>query len=195
MIYQWLNDCIWIAEEKIVSFQMVYDASLVAIAEYIKGGTTCINDMYFYANDLADALQETGVRRRFANTVFNLSKPWAPDINNSLAQAQDNIAYVKYLPLVEASIAPHSTYTTTPDSMEQVAEVAMTVDVSIHIYLHETTNEVTDDCAQYGMCPIAQHQLGILQHNHIIAVHMTSVEETDISMMADTDTVVAHCPE
>ena len=195
-LMQWLNDYIWPAEGKTVSAQMVHDASLLAIAEYIKGGTTCINDMYFYANQLADALHETGMRGRVANTVFNVSTPWAPDVASCFAQVSDNIAYVKDMPLVEASIAPHAPYTTTPEIMTQVGQLADDAGVPIHMHLHETASEVADYQAQHSMSPIAQlHELGILANNHVIAVHMTSIDAHDMALVADTGTVVVHCPE
>lgn len=195
-LMRWLNDYIWPAESKTVSAQMVYDAGLLAIAEYIKGGTTCINDMYFYANHLADALHETGLRARVANTVFNVSTPWAPDVESCFAQVKENLAYVRDLPLVEASIAPHAPYTTTAQIMLQTAEIAVAADVPIHIHLHETAGEVADYRAQYGMSPIAQlHELGILQNTQVIAVHMTCVDDNDMALVADSDTVVVHCPE
>ena len=195
-LMKWLNDYIWPVEGRTVSAQMVHDASLLAIAEHIKSGTTCINDMYFYANNLADALHETGMRGRVANTVFNVSTPWAPDVASCFAQVAENIAYVKDLPLVEASIAPHAPYTTTPEIMMQVADLAVNAQVPIHMHLHETAGEVADYQAQHGMSPVAQlHELGILQRAHVIAVHMTSVEAHDMDLMVDTDTAVVHCPE
>ena len=47
-LMEWLQKHIWPAEEKHVSVQFVYDGTLLACAEMLRGGTTCFNDMYFY---------------------------------------------------------------------------------------------------------------------------------------------------
>src|SRR3990167_7458697 len=47
-LMDWLNNYIWPAEGKWVSHDLVYDASKLAMAEMIRGGTTCFNDMYFF---------------------------------------------------------------------------------------------------------------------------------------------------
>src|SRR5512139_1707986 len=44
----WLHDHIWPAEAKHVSPEFVYDGTLLAAAEMLRGGVTCANDMYFY---------------------------------------------------------------------------------------------------------------------------------------------------
>ena len=47
-LMHWLQDRIWPAEAKHVSPQFVYDGTLLACAEMLRGGITCFNDMYFY---------------------------------------------------------------------------------------------------------------------------------------------------
>ena len=46
-LMEWLQKHIWPAEAKHVSTQFVYDGTLLACAEMLRGGTTCFNDMYF----------------------------------------------------------------------------------------------------------------------------------------------------
>src|SRR4051812_42801476 len=44
----WLQQRIWPAEAKHVSDEFVHDGSLIAMAEMIRAGVTCVNDMYFF---------------------------------------------------------------------------------------------------------------------------------------------------
>ncbi len=46
-LMDWLNNYIWPAEQKWVNPEFVKDGTQLAIAEMIRGGTTCFNDMYF----------------------------------------------------------------------------------------------------------------------------------------------------
>ncbi|MFZ3088985.1 MAG: amidohydrolase family protein, partial [Methylotenera sp.] len=54
----WLNDHIWPAENAVVTDEYVKDASLHACAEMLSGGTTCFNDMYFYPQATAMAVNQ-----------------------------------------------------------------------------------------------------------------------------------------
>ena len=47
-LMDWLQNHIWPAEAKWISPEFVYDGSELAIAEMLKSGTTCFNDMYFF---------------------------------------------------------------------------------------------------------------------------------------------------
>ncbi|HET6756757.1 MAG TPA: amidohydrolase family protein, partial [Burkholderiales bacterium] len=47
-LMDWLNNHIWPAETKHVSKEFVYDGTLLACAEMLRGGVTCFNDMYFF---------------------------------------------------------------------------------------------------------------------------------------------------
>ena len=44
----WLNHHIWPAEQRWVNPEFVADGTRLAIAEMIRSGTTCFNDMYFF---------------------------------------------------------------------------------------------------------------------------------------------------
>src|SRR3977135_3442911 len=45
----WLRDPIWPAETRHVSPEFVYDGTLLACAEMLRGGVTCFHEMYFFS--------------------------------------------------------------------------------------------------------------------------------------------------
>jgi 5-methylthioadenosine/S-adenosylhomocysteine deaminase len=47
-LMEWLQQHIWPTEAKWVNSDFVRDGTRLAIAEMIRGGTTCFNDMYFF---------------------------------------------------------------------------------------------------------------------------------------------------
>src|SRR5688572_9204332 len=47
-LMQWLQEHIWPAEGRHVSADFCRDGVQLAVAEMIKGGITCFNDMYFF---------------------------------------------------------------------------------------------------------------------------------------------------
>ena len=56
----WLNDYIWPTERKLLSGEFVYYSTLLSLAESIASGVTCVNDMYFYANNAKWQLKKPG---------------------------------------------------------------------------------------------------------------------------------------
>ena len=57
----WLFDHIFPVEEKLQG-EDIYYGSLLGIMEMIASGTTCFIDMYDHMNDLARAVEESGIR-------------------------------------------------------------------------------------------------------------------------------------
>lgn len=47
-LMDWLQNHIWVLENKWMSEEFVRDGTDLAIAEMLRGGTTCFNDMYFF---------------------------------------------------------------------------------------------------------------------------------------------------
>ncbi len=76
-LMDWLNNYIWPAEGKWVSHEMVYDGSLLAMAEMIRGGITCFNDMYFYLEATAQAAEKAGMRAHIGMTIIDVPTAWA----------------------------------------------------------------------------------------------------------------------
>ena len=52
-LMEWLENHIWPAEQKWVNEDFVQLGSQLAIAEMLRGGVTCFNDMYFFAETTA----------------------------------------------------------------------------------------------------------------------------------------------
>lgn len=50
---------VWPAEAKFISPEYVADGTRIAIVEMVKGGTTCFNDMYFFPDETAKAVDES----------------------------------------------------------------------------------------------------------------------------------------
>lgn len=57
----WLNEYIW-PKEANLNEELVYLGSKLAMAEMIKTGTTTFNDMYFFMEETAKAVEESGLR-------------------------------------------------------------------------------------------------------------------------------------
>ena len=61
-LMDWLQNHIWPIEQQWVDENFVQDGSELAIAEMLRGGTTCFNDMYFFPEVTARVASNIGIR-------------------------------------------------------------------------------------------------------------------------------------
>jgi 5-methylthioadenosine/S-adenosylhomocysteine deaminase len=61
-LMKWLDEHIWPAEAKWVDAAFCVDGFQLAAAEMIRSGTTCMNDMYFFADEVARSAEQIGMR-------------------------------------------------------------------------------------------------------------------------------------
>ena len=194
-LMDWLNNHIWPTEQKHVSAEFVYDGSLLACAEMLRSGTTCFNDMYFFPDETARAVEHAGMRAKIGLILIDFPSAWAKDSDEYLAKGIELHDKLQNNSLISTAFAPHAPYTVSDEPLNQISTYAEELDIPIHIHLHETTDEVEQAAAQTGKSPIQRlHELGLLSPR-LLAVHMTQLTDEEIELIAETSTHVIHCPE
>ncbi len=191
----WLQEYIWPLENKLLTPEFVYDASLHGAAEMIKNGITLTNDMYFHGEETAKALTKTGMRGMLGEAMvdFKLSPEGGTEsIGNHAVNMQKAFADN---PLIDFTIAPHSIYACSAKTLRRCAEKALENDLTLHIHLSESEKEVVDCLRQNGMRPVHYlQQLGLLDTRLVIA-HGIWIEESEMRTLAKHDNSVILCIE
>lgn len=191
----WLNDHIWPAETKWVNESFIADGSHLAIAEMLRSGTTCFNDMYFYPDVTAQVAAQSGIRSVVGLILIDFPSVWATDADNYLHKAISVHDTVRNEPLVSTAFAPHAPYSVSDESLQKLLTLADELDIPIHMHVQETHDEVQQSLAQHGMRPTQRlQQLGLINPS-MVAVHMTQLEVQEIELMANSGSHVVHCPE
>ncbi len=191
----WLQDHIWPAEGRMMSDEFVYQGTRLAIAEMLKGGTTCFNEMYFMPNMATKAAIDTGVRANIGLTILDFPTAWAGDANEYIQKGLAVYDEFKHQKGIRFSLAPHAPYTVSDEPLTRVATLAQELDMGIHMHIHETAFEVEQAIKQNGERPLARlHQLGLLSPL-LQAVHMTQINDDDLKLIKDNGVHVMHCPE
>lgn len=194
-LMDWLNNHIWPTEQKHVSAEFVFDGSLLACAEMIRSGTTCFNDMYFFPDETARAVEHAGMRAKLGLILIDFPSAWAKDADEYLSKGIELHDQLHNNSLISTAFAPHAPYTVSDDPLKRIATYAEELDIPIHIHLHETADEVEQAVSQTGKRPIERlNELGLLSPR-LLAVHMTQLTDDEISLVAETGTQVLHCPE
>ncbi len=190
----WLNDHIWPAEKKHVGEQFVYDGTLLAAAEAIKSGVTCLNDMYFFPAPTAKACLDARIRAAVSVNVIEFPTQYASDADDYIAKGLD--AYNRFggESLLQFTIAPHAPYTISNRTFERMAGLADQMDLQIHCHIHETQAEIDGSIQEHGVRPLERlARLGLLSPR-LIAVHMVHLTEDEMAQLAERGVHIAHNP-
>ena len=194
-LMEWLNKYIWPAEGKWVSQELVSDASQLAMAEMIRGGTVCFNDMYFFLGATAQAAEKTGMRAHIGMTIIDVPTAWAKTTDEYFAKAIEFYQQYKNSALVTPTLAPHSTYTVSIENLRRVKKIADEYKLKINIHLQETAAEIKGSLEKYNKTPVqVLHDIGMLSPD-VIAIHMTQISDQDFAILEQTKPNIVHCPE
>jgi len=194
-LMQWLSDHIWPAEAEHVDRGFIEDGVRLAVAEMLRSGTTCFNDMYFFPDVMARVCQQMGMRAVAGLIVIDFPTVWAQNADEYLSKAITVNDEIKEYPLISAAFAPHAPYTVSDAPLERIAMLSSELDLPVHMHVHETRHEVDEAVRQSGLRPLQRlDRLGLLNPG-LIAVHMTELEEMEIERLAETGVKVVHCPE
>lgn len=190
----WLEDHIWPAERRWVCPEFVRDGVRLAVAEMLRGGITCFNDMFFFPDAVAAVAAEAGMRAAVGLIVVEFPTPWAEDAQEYLSKGLAVHDGLRGHPLIRTVLAPHAPYTVSEPTLRRVSVLAEELDLPIHMHLHETAHEVAESVAQCGSRPIARlAEIGLLSPR-LLAVHMTQLAAAEIELVARYGVQVLHCP-
>ncbi len=189
---------IWPVEAAVIGPQFVEDGITLAIAEMLRGGTTCANENYFFPDVQAAVYKRHGFRARVGLPVI------IPDrLGQSSDEYFDRAGEVHDLwrkavragrDRVRAACAVHGQRRRFRTHLPHMFW-ADQLDLPIHLHTHETAQEVADSIKLHGQRPLARlDRLGLVS-DRLIAVHMTQLTDAEIALCAERGVSVVHCPE
>jgi 5-methylthioadenosine/S-adenosylhomocysteine deaminase len=193
VLQDWLAQKIWPLEAHL-SGKDVYHGTKLACLEMIKTGTTTFNDMYFFMENAARAVEESGIRAVLSYGFIDLGIPEKRE--NECRSTEKLVSFIKSLnnKRIKAAVGPHAIYTVSPEGLKWCAEYAASQKIGIHIHLSETEKEVTDCVSQYGKRP-SQHldSCGILTPSTTVA-HGCWLDEEECRLLGRRNVHISHNP-
>lgn len=191
---RWLNDFIWPAEREMINPETVYLGTMLSVIEMIRSGTGIFSDMYFFEDEVARASEEAGMRVIAGEAVFDFPSPNCASPLESMKFIRRLHERFKTHPLVDVSIAVHSPYTCSPDSIRLAAELSVELDITANIHLAETIGEIETMAGRYGKTPVQYlYDLDFLSER-TIAHHSIHLSPGDRQLLKETGTAVITVP-
>ena len=194
-LHAWLQHHIWPVEAAVIGPEFVADGVALAIAEMLRGGTTCCNENYFFPDVQAATYKRHGFRARVGLPVIDFPTAWAKTDDEYFDRAGEVHDQWRGDPLVSTAFAPHAPYTVSDASFGRIRMLADQLDIPVHCHVHETAQEVAESQERHGQRPLARlDRLGLV-NDRLIAVHMTVLDDAEIALCAQRGVSVVHCPE
>jgi 5-methylthioadenosine/S-adenosylhomocysteine deaminase len=192
-LQEWLSEKIWPLEAHLTG-EDVYWGTKLACIEMIRSGTIAFNDMYFFMQDSARAVDEAGMKATLAYGFIDLFDEEKREAE--IRATETFVSAIKKMnnPRIKAATGPHAVYTVSPQSLEWLAAFSEDEDISMHIHLCETEQEVNNCVAQTGKRPVqVLDECGCL-NRRTIAAHCCWIEKAECEILAERGVFVSHNP-
>ena len=190
---EWLNDNIWPMEANLNEYYC-YIGALLGAVELIKSGTTTFSDMYFYMEDVAKAVEESGIRAVLSYGMIDFG-----DEEKRKAEIEKNMNLFKNCHntadgRIKVFFGPHSPYTASEELLKEVRKLADENNIKIHIHVSETQKEIDDVSAEKGLSPFEYlDSIGFLGPD-VLCAHCVWLSDEEIEIIKKHDVKISHNP-
>lgn len=173
----------------------------MACLEMIKAGITSFADAGgVHMNEAAQAVVETGMRAAICRSTMDIGGNIPDSMKEDTASHMRHTKelYDAYQGAGEGRVdiwfGLRQVMTCSPDLVRQSAAMAKELHTGIHAHLCEHKDEVSFCLQNYQMRPAAfLDDMGALGPN-LLTAHNVTLSEGDITLMAQRDVKVIHCP-
>lgn len=194
-LHEWLYDYIFPVESEFVDGENVRLGTQLAVAEMLRSGTTTFNDMYYHIEEIAQVVDQTGMRAVLSESVIDFPVPNNPTPEHGLQTAEALILKWNNHPRITISVSAHAPYSCSAELIQKAKALADKYNVPFNIHVAETRKEFDQALAEFGFTPVGYlEHLGVLSDN-VIAAHGVHLTPEDIQILAARGVSVAHNPE
>jgi 5-methylthioadenosine/S-adenosylhomocysteine deaminase len=187
----WLEKRIWPVEVRLKR-EDVYWGTMLAILEMLKTGTTTFTDMYFFMDQVAEAVAESGIRAVLSRGLAGISDQAEKGLEESEQFVRNWQG--KAQRRITTMLGPHAPYTCPPDYLRRVMELQGRLSVPVQIHLSETLDEVERIKNTYGVSPTQLLKDTGLFSLPVLAAHCVHLSGEDMDILRDHNVHVAHNP-
>lgn len=197
-LFEWLST-MWLLKRNFDP-ETLYWASLNGLVEMAKSGVTTFNEHFdaYAVEPQLEAIREIPLRatlgygfadRGLYESITDWSWTTLHNFGDLVAQHHNSLDG-----MLQIGLSPHAIYSCGEEMFRLVREVADAHEVPIHIHLAENPQEMEYVAEHYGTSAVRWlHSIDFLKSD-VTAAHCTQLDETDIRLMAETETKIAHCP-
>jgi len=179
----WLFGKIMPLEEKLTG-EDCYWGTMLAIMEMLRSGTTSFIDMYYFLDDLARAVQSTGIRAVLSRgLISSADDPSAGE--RKIKEALDAVEKWKNIENLSFMLAPHAPYTCDEGYQREIAAEAKRQNLAIKTHISESLAENETIWEKYKCTPMQLLDRAGLLTDTTVAAHCVHVTDDDIGILSN----------
>jgi 5-methylthioadenosine/S-adenosylhomocysteine deaminase len=192
-LMDWLNKAMWPMEAHL-NAERACAATKLSCMEYIASGITTYADQFYFADAIAKAASQSGLRCFLAATVFSKPSVETKDTFGAARAFVENWRGREEETLVYPCMGPHAPYSVSGELFQKVAEVCRKYGVLLHTHISETLDENKEIYQQTGLTPTQWlAELGVLE-NRVLAAHSIHLCERDLELYAENGVHASYNP-
>ncbi len=194
-LQDWLFKKIFPFEDQLDS-QAVYWGTMLAMAESLRYGIVSTSDMYYFCEDMARAVIESGAKANISRSITNpMGAPLSElaslnemkEFYNGFHNAADE--------RIKVDMSLHAEYTSNPETAMALADHACSLeDTIMHIHVSETKSEHEECIERHGLTPAAYLEKMGLFDVPAIAAHCVYSDDNDLEIFKARGVTVATNP-
>jgi 5-methylthioadenosine/S-adenosylhomocysteine deaminase len=180
----WLNKYIFPAESRFVTRDFVTWSTRLSMLEMLRGGTTTVADMYYFEDDVAEAMKAGGMRGVLGETLIGFPSPDSKTPAAAFAYTASFLKHWKGDPLITPAVAPHSTYTCPEALLKDATTLARDNQAPILIHVAEAPFENEKSRHEHGLTTVQYlARIGLLGPN-VLGAHCIWLDQADFQTLA-----------
>ena len=192
LLEEWLQTKIWPIEAKLKEWHISAGTKL-GLLEMVATGTTACSDMYFFENVIAREAKKFGMRCYAGFSLIDFDTPemgrekLVPCCDDFLKKWKDD-------ELITPVVAPHSTYSCSPETLQKARELQQKYNAFVHIHCSETRSEVYNVLKKYRRRPLEQIAAHDLLNEKTMLAHCGWITKGEVRDIARAGAAVIHNP-
>ncbi|MCF6287802.1 MAG: amidohydrolase [Proteobacteria bacterium] len=187
-------------EKELLSRDLIRVASHQAAMELALSGVTLVTDMYYHEDEVAKSVAQVGIRGVLGETVIQFPVVDAPEPYGGFQYAKNFISKWKNHPLITPAIAPHATYTVTPEWLLKSKELAEKENVPMLVHVTESAGEKKLISERINPIPENKSIIEYLEDidflsDKLLAAHVIFLDKNDMQILKKYGVGIAHNPK
>lgn len=200
-LIDWLKKRVWPMEAAHTQ-ESIRASARLAIAELIKGGTTCALTMETvrHTEEVLRVVEETGFRATVGKCMMDKGDDVPSELQEKTSESiRESVELIKSWHgkgdgRIRCCFAPRFAISCTPELLGEVSVLAKQHGVMIHTHASENRSECEIVEAETGRRNVAYLESLGISGAHVVLAHCVHLDDQEMETLARTKTNVAHCP-
>jgi 5-methylthioadenosine/S-adenosylhomocysteine deaminase len=186
---EWLETKIFPVEDKLTA-QNIRSGADLAMIEMISAGVTGFIDMYYFMDEVAESVLQSGVRAALCRGLIGSDEK---RISENLALAEK---YNGRDERITIQLGPHAPYTVPRENVKKIAALAKEKDLGVHFHWLETKSELDAFRNDFKIEPADYlRETGLLDVRELVLAHAVWHPANQLSSVEGDNVTLVHNPK